>query len=749
MARQLDQFDDIVVKDVYHRHQFQSTSSGNIIQHLYSHVTGNTANVSVAEIVSADGLNQGQWDLLVNSSARRLDANTITTANAASLTANSAISVRTGNTIFRSANVIVTGNLSVSNELVANIGRFTTCILNGPVSGTGVTSLVTSGSTALVTSGGVFTALANVSAGSGNLSTAPDQPTIRSVGTLTSLNVAGSLVVNAGTLRVETNTVRIGQTYDGLWASGSGADARNWFGVASGNGVFVAVGNGSVGNRAMSSSDGKTWTLRPSSADNSWSAVAYGNGVFVAVASTGSNRSMFSTNNGQNWTGRASVANNWMSVAFGGGVFVAVANTGIGNRAKRSTNNGSTWTTVTTVDNLWTSVTYGNNLFVAVSTDGGSTQVMTSPTGETWTLQTSAAANSWDSVTFGNGLFVAVSADGVGNQVMTSLNGETWTSRTTPASYPWTSVTYGNGLFVAVASSGDVMTSPDGITWTVGASASANSWNGVVYGNGLFVAVSSTGVGRAMYANAPNLADLDVLDSVSVAGAFTVGGSLVVRESLTVGQGQGPRLNLSNNQIQFTSNGAVDASMTTVGATANEGNGTGELVFTGRDYTYAGTTYNDGVNPSTGVVEIQAYPLYPVITDAAQSIRQYALGQRFWSGKVPRNTVTPQTLQFWGSGNFPLYGTFSVQYMTKSGTFHNATAMVMRGSEASPGNTSAVRWATLSSNTSSTGGLSITFGVVSSWVPQISFANTTSVNAWFQVSAVVFDDATIHGEAAS
>jgi hypothetical protein len=56
------------------------------------------------------------------------------------------------------------------------------------------------------------------------------------------------------------------------------------------------------------------------------------------------------------------------------------------------------------------------------------------------------------------------------------------------------------------------------------------------------------------------------------------------------------------------------------GAIANAGNGTGEFVLTGRDY-----TFNNGVNPSTGDVEIQAYPMYPVITDSAQSIRQYAL----------------------------------------------------------------------------------------------------------------------------
>lgn len=373
MARLVDQFDDIVVKDLFHRNQYQSASSGNIILNLYSHITGNTANVSVAEVVSIDALNQGQWDLCVNSSARQLVANTITTANVASLTANALISVRAGNTNFRSSNVNIVGNLVVSQRLTANVGRFASCILAG----------------------------------------------------------------------------------------------------------------------------------------------------------------------------------------------------------------------------------------------------------------------------------------------------------------------------------------------------------------------------------------LEVTDTATIAGNVSVAGSLVVANTISVGKVAGRRIDLSNNAIQFSSNGAVDSSITTIGATANAGDGTGELVLDGKDYTYIGTTFNNGINPSTGVVSIQAYPLYPIITDSAQSIRQYALAQRFWSGKVPNSTATPQTLQFWGNGNYPLYGTYSVQYMTKNGTYYNAVAMVMRGSEASPGNTSAVRWATLSSSTSNTAGLSVTFGVVSSWVPQISFANTTSVNAWFQVSAVVFDDAAIHGEAAS
>ena len=69
-----------------------------------------------------------------------------------------------------------------------------------------------------------------------------------------------------------------------------------WQAVTHGNGTFVAVTTGGVGNRVMTSPDGITWTLRSSAADNVWRSVTYGDGTFVAVATTGTgNRVMTST----------------------------------------------------------------------------------------------------------------------------------------------------------------------------------------------------------------------------------------------------------------------------------------------------------------------------------------------------------------------------------------------------------------------------------------------------------------------
>ena len=114
----LDAFSDVQFRDVVHRNQSLVQPSANIISKLYTHVSGTTANVSAADVVSIDGSGQGQWDLLLSGTAQRLNANTITTNNTAAWSANSMISVRQASTTIRSANVVLNnafmGNLTVS-----------------------------------------------------------------------------------------------------------------------------------------------------------------------------------------------------------------------------------------------------------------------------------------------------------------------------------------------------------------------------------------------------------------------------------------------------------------------------------------------------------------------------------------------------------------------------------------------------------------------------------------------------------
>jgi diphthamide synthase (EF-2-diphthine--ammonia ligase) len=125
----LDNYSDVSFRDTFIRHQNQVAPTANIIQKLYHHVTGNTANLSAAEVVSVDGSQQGQWDLLLSTSANKLNVNTINTATTGTWSANAIMSVRQATTTIRSANVVVNnltvaGNASHSSLNVSGISNF-------------------------------------------------------------------------------------------------------------------------------------------------------------------------------------------------------------------------------------------------------------------------------------------------------------------------------------------------------------------------------------------------------------------------------------------------------------------------------------------------------------------------------------------------------------------------------------------------------------------------------------------------
>ena len=99
-------------------------------------------------------------------------------------------------------------------------------------------------------------------------------------------------------------------------------------GVASGDGIFVAVGDrGTI----LTSPDGIAWSPQPSGTSNYLAHVAYANGLFVAVG--GFNHSdnaegvgtILTSPDGLRWTARTSGTGNILSgIAFGSGTFVAV-----------------------------------------------------------------------------------------------------------------------------------------------------------------------------------------------------------------------------------------------------------------------------------------------------------------------------------------------------------------------------------------------------------------------------------------
>ena len=719
-ARQLDNFDDIVIKDVSHRHQ-ESSSTGNIVQHLYSHVTGGSqSNVSVAKLVSTD-----QWNISLSTLTRRLNANTIPLA-----ASNSAISATSNNTILRN-NVHVSGNV-FTNAVSASAAKFSGPFrLDNSATGSAIAPLVLSNSSSLVTSGAVFNAIQQPP------SSGQNYPTITRLGKLTSLQVNGNIVVSGGTLAVSTldNAVHMQpQSFlntNATWNSAT-TPTSGWASVAYGNNVFVAVAFAGPDSRLMISSDGITWfprTIPSGGTTSTWNSVTYGtpngNPLFVAVASTGTNRVMTSPD-GLNWTLRTCTAREWIDVTFGNGFFVAIAFRGAGTKVMRSST-GITWTdhdaAAPLEENQWNSIAFGDGVFVAVSSAIGTwSRIMTSTDeGLSWTFSNSSSVNSqFGSIAFGNGAFVAVAYSAMDSFILISTDGgTTWTGSDPPEDSQWQGVTFGDGVFVAVASGvqegtgNRAMYSEDGMTWTLAETPiTDNQWNDCVYGNGRFVAVASTGTGdRAMA-------------WTRVAGSQ---GVLVTGNAVFGIFGNGNLdLHVSNETIAFANTNVRVSSTST------------SLVFDANAYVFTGSPYNSQNNVSRGTTKHLAYRLFPALVGVDQSRREYGMSQRFWSGKVP-DTNGAYTLSCHGNGPYPLYGTYTVSYATKAGTFEHERAMCMRGSTASQGQTNTVTWRTLSAVSSNTAGLSVAFGN-SSWLPTITFTNTTAFHAYFIVDATVFDD---------
>ena len=412
-------------------------------------------------------------------------------------------------------------------------------------------------------------------------------------------------VANSGPNNVMTSP-------DGItWTARSTNEAGILTGVTYGNGLFVAVGI-SGANRFWSSPDGITWTPR-STSQNNWYSVAYGKGMFVAVADYGS---VATSADGITWTlGTAPQSNLWRSVAYGAGQFVAVALDG--NNRVMTSPDGVTWTLGTSPEaNQWIGVAYGEGSFVAMSYQG-TNRVMTlsepvppeinlranamsildgdvtpssadhthfgavaASLARTFTIEntgggpltigsiTVSGENASEFVVSGAPSSVAVGASatftvtytptaGVGTSRATitvnsndsdeaaydfviegeksyPASGTQWTSRAATGATVWRRVTYGNGLFVAVGDTAGpwIMTSPDGATWTARTPPTGDNWSAVTWGNGRFVAVAYN---SANIATSPDgiTWTLRTAPSASGWGAITCGNGVYVAVAFT------------------------------------------------------------------------------------------------------------------------------------------------------------------------------------------------------------------------
>ncbi len=265
-----------------------------------------------------------------------------------------------------------------------------------------------------------------------------------------------------------------------------------FYSVIYANGLFVAVGWGSDPQSSMAfpgiltSSDGVHWA-RQSVAGNDPALkadlreIAYGNGVFVAVTINGS---IYTSSDATNWTGQTSGTLGLFGLTYGNGMFLVDSSP----QGVLASTDGLTWTNLAS----WVggrALAYGDGLFAAA---GGNGLIKTSPDGINWTTRNSGTVNDLNDLAFGNGTFVGV---GIGALVV-SPDGSNWLSLDpTVTTRGLNGVTYGQGSFVAVASGDTKLHSADGAHWSMSASGPGGvpDLYATAFGDGRFVAVGNHG----------------------------------------------------------------------------------------------------------------------------------------------------------------------------------------------------------------------------------------------------------------
>lgn len=229
--------------------------------------------------------------------------------------------------------------------------------------------------------------------------------------------------------------------------------------------------------------DGWAWTARESGTAGWLHGVAHGNGLLVAVGDGGR---ILTSPDGAAWTGRSAGGADLQDVAYGGGRFVAVGTKG----AVLTSTDGTRWTAGSSGSDLQLSgVAYGGGLFVAVGDQGS---LITSADGLAWTARKSGTDVKLYAVTFGGGRFVAVGYQGT---VLTSADGVSWASHSAGTAHFLSDVAYGNGTYLAVGEGDTVATSADGATWTAARISETDDYGiwTVVFGQDHFVAAGGAG----------------------------------------------------------------------------------------------------------------------------------------------------------------------------------------------------------------------------------------------------------------
>lgn len=256
----------------------------------------------------------------------------------------------------------------------------------------------------------------------------------------------------------------ISLTAQDSWFPRTSGTTVNLWGVAYGNGLWVAVGDPGV---ILTSPDGVTWTRRESGFPTRWLvSVAYANGLFVVTGGTPPNSErngiILTSPDGVTWTPRVNNAVRVNNAAFGNGTWLAVDDLG----GRWTSLDGLTWSFGSTArPGYLRGLAYGAPIFVST----GLTGIQSSYDGISWTNRVPGAGQI-EGLAYGRGRFVAVGTLGVAGVTYASRDGVTWTQQPTTTDLSARSIAFFNNQFVltgtATTAGGGLATSFDGVGWT-------------------------------------------------------------------------------------------------------------------------------------------------------------------------------------------------------------------------------------------------------------------------------------------
>jgi len=326
----------------------------------------------------------------------------------------------------------------------------------------------------------------------------------------------------------------------------SGTLATLW-GVAFGNGRFVAVGDGTI----LASSNSLDWTASASGllAGNDMEGITFGSGIFVGFSSD----TIFISTNGQDWASNAP-GFEMESVVYGQGVFEA---SGAGTNTSEffESSDGIHWTAANE-QSISSGLIYGGLLFFANGYFATSTANVVSTDGLNWSSQDYPSINTM--LAFVDGEFIIPST----GYTYTSANFSRWTTHPSNliAGGPgaWNPGAYAAGMFVTYGQiTSDYSPSPlhllystNGMNWFAGDSDDRNDLYAVTSYNGAIIAAGAGGLflestngqtwteygyGAPVPPGDNIIFDITVGNSNLVAADFVNGGQLVALNSTNGG----------------------------------------------------------------------------------------------------------------------------------------------------------------------------------------------------------------------